>query len=100
MAAQIGGMIVPMVDRSYTVEVERAALRVWEKLPHDARTRVARAIATLEHTPHPVGCRQLRSRPGFWRIRVGDYRVIYTIEDTDLLVVVVELGHRRDVYRR
>ncbi|WP_103061963.1 type II toxin-antitoxin system RelE family toxin [Actinomyces qiguomingii] len=56
------------------------------------------AIALLATNPHPPGCRPLKGRPA-WRVRVGEYRIIYTIDDGRLVVVVVTLGHRRDVYR-
>jgi mRNA interferase RelE/StbE len=72
------------------VTFERAALRALGKLPRDAQERLSRAALTLEHTPRPVGCRQMVGRPGYWRIRVGDYRMIYTIEDAVLRVLVVE----------
>jgi mRNA interferase RelE/StbE len=61
--------------------------------------RLQAAIALLAEDPRPPASRPLRGRPA-WRVRVGDYRVIYTIEDDVLLIVVVTLGHRRDVYDR
>ena len=60
--------------------------------------RIRGAIALLAHQPRPPAARPLTGRPG-WRVRVGDYRIIYTIHDEVLLVVVVTLGHRRDGYR-
>ncbi len=83
----------------YAVTFERAALRALGKLPRDAQSRLLRAAAALEHTPRPVGCRPMVGRPGHWRVRAGDYRMIYTIEDAALRVLVVEVGHRREVYR-
>lgn len=61
------------------------------------RRRIQGAIALLAREPRPPGARALQGRPGL-RVRVGGYRIIYTIEDDVLLVVVVRLGHRRDVY--
>jgi mRNA interferase RelE/StbE len=60
---------------------------------------VQAAIALLAEDPRPPASRPLRGRPA-WRVRAGDYRIIYTIEDDVLLIVVVTLGHRRDVYER
>ena len=57
------------------------------------------AIALLAEDPRPPASRPLRGRPA-WRVRVGDYRVIYTIEDDVLLIVLVTLGHRPDIYER
>lgn len=83
----------------YDVEISPHAARAFRKLPVPVQHRLTRAILTLEHAPRPVGCKAMAGQPGRWRIRVGDYRVIYTVDDGVLLVLVVELGHRRDVYR-
>ncbi len=61
--------------------------------------RVQDLIGLLAHDPRPPASRPLRGRPGY-RVRVGDYRIIYTIADEVLLIVVVALGHRREVYDR
>lgn len=84
---------------SYAIRYEPAARRQLGKLPRDIQTRIVVAIGRLEHAPRPVGSRPLVGRAGHWRIRVGDYRVIYAINDGQLVVVVVELGHRREIYR-
>jgi mRNA interferase RelE/StbE len=63
------------------------------------RGRVQGAIALLAQDPRPPAARALQGRPGL-RVRVGDYRIIYTVSDDVLLVVVVTVGHRRDVYNR
>ena len=76
-----------------------AAVRALRKLDPPVARRVQAAIALLAEDPRPPASRPLRGRPA-WRVRVGDYRIIYTIEDDVLLVVVVTLGHRRDVYDR
>lgn len=82
----------------YRIEVRPAALRALRKLDRDVRPRIEGAIALLAEDPRPPASRPLRGRPGY-RVRVGDYRIIYTVEDEVLLIVVVTLGHRRDVYR-
>ena len=81
----------------YRIELRPAAVRALRKLDPQAARRVQGAIALLAENPRPPAARRLRGRPA-WRVRVGDYRVIYTIEDEVLLVVVVALGHRRDIY--
>jgi mRNA interferase RelE/StbE len=83
----------------YRIELRPAAVRALRKLDPPLRRRVQGAIALLARDPHPPAARALKGRPGL-RVRVGDYRVIYTIHDEVLLVVVVTLGHRRDVYDR
>jgi mRNA interferase RelE/StbE len=83
----------------YRIELRPAAVRALRKLDPPIRRRVQGAIALLAQNPRPPAARALKGRPGL-RVRVGDYRVIYTIHDDVLLVVVVTLGHRRDVYDR
>jgi len=69
------------------------------KLDRDVQLRIRGAIALLAQDPRPPTARALRGRPGC-RVRVGDYRIIYTVDDDVLVVVVVALGHRRDIYRQ
>ena len=84
---------------SYRIELRPAAVRALKNVDHQHRDRIRAAIALLGQDPRPPGAKALRGRPGF-RVRIGDYRVIYTIQDDVLLVVVVALGHRSDVYDR
>lgn len=83
----------------YKIELRPAAARAMRKFDPPVARRIQAAIALLAEDPRPPASRPLRGRAA-WRVRVGDYRVIYTIEDDILLVVVVTLGHRRDVYQR
>jgi mRNA interferase RelE/StbE len=83
----------------YRIELRPAAVRALRNLDPQIRRRVQGAIALLAQEPRPPGARALKGRAGL-RVRVGDYRIIYTVEDDVLLVVVVTLGHRRDVYDR
>jgi mRNA interferase RelE/StbE len=62
--------------------------------------RVLRALAALETNPRPPQSRKLAGHENLWRLRVGDWRIIYTIEDERLIVIIVGVGHRGDVYRR
>lgn len=83
---------------TYRVEVRPAASRSLRKLDPEIRPRIQGAIELLAQDPRPPASRPLRGRPGY-RVRVGDYRIIYTVADDVLLVVVVALGHRREIYR-
>lgn len=83
----------------YRVELRPAAVRALRKLDPSIRHRVQGVIALLGQDPRPPGARKLQGRDGL-RVRVGDYRVIYTVNDDVLTVVVVTLGHRRGVYER
>ncbi|NYG56688.1 type II toxin-antitoxin system RelE family toxin [Nocardioides perillae] len=82
---------------TYRVELTTAAARQLRRLDPQTGRRIAGAIELLAVDPRPPASRQLRGRPGF-RVRVGDWRVLYTVDDGVLLVVVLRLGHRRDVY--
>lgn len=81
----------------YRIELRPAAIRALKKIHPEDRERIQGAIALLGQEPRPPKAIALSGRPGY-RVRVGDYRIIYTIQDEVLLVVVVNLGHRRDVY--
>jgi len=81
----------------YRIKLRPAAIRSLRKLEPGIRRRIQGAIALLAQNPRPPGARALQGRPGL-RVRVGDHRIIYVVKDGVLLVVVVRLGHRRDVY--
>ncbi len=83
----------------YRIEVRPAAAGALRNLDPGVRPRIQGAIALLAEDPRPPASLPLRGRPGY-RLRAGDYRIIYTVADDVLLVVVVTLGHRRDVYNR
>lgn len=84
---------------TYEIELRPAALRALKKIDRQDQPRIRGAIALLAVDPRPPGAKALRGRDGL-RIRVGDYRIIYTVQDSKLLIVVVTLGHRREVYDR
>lgn len=84
----------------YTVFLKPAAERALKKMPPDVLNRVSKAISQLSMNPRPSGVTALQGEPGFLRLRVGDYRLIYTVQDDVLTVLVVTVGHRREVYRR
>jgi len=83
---------------TYRIELRPAVARALRKLDPSVRPRIQGAIGLLASDPRPPAARSLKGRPGY-RVRVGGHRIIYTIHDDVLLVVVVTLGHRRDVYR-
>jgi mRNA interferase RelE/StbE len=83
----------------YRIEFAPAATRQLEKLPRDIQVRLSRKIDTLAERPRPEGVKKLEGDASLYRIRVGSYRVIYSIQDKLRLVLVVTLGKRADVYR-
>jgi mRNA interferase RelE/StbE len=84
----------------YRVAILPVALRQLQALDAPARARVRSRIDDLAHNPRPQGTKALQGDPGTLRLRVGDYRVLYRVEDDLLVVLVVTVGHRREVYRR
>ncbi len=84
---------------SYRIEVSATAEKQIRKLPVDDQVRVLRAIQHLALENHPSGCRKLQGYEDVFRIRVGRYRVIYSVESGRLIVIILKVGHRRDVYR-
>jgi mRNA interferase RelE/StbE len=82
----------------YRVEIEPSPRRALAKLPHQTATRIIRHLEALSADPRGMGAVKLSGHNAY-RIRVGDYRVIYAILDDRMLVLVVDVGHRRDIYR-
>lgn len=94
----------PGEDRSglgvtYRVELRPAAIRALKRVDQRDRDRIRGAIVLLGEEPRPPGARALQGRPGL-RVRVGDHRIIYTVDDNILVVAVITFGHRRNVYER
>lgn len=87
------------MKRVYQVLLERLAERDLRRLADDMHDRVIEAIQSLADDPRPPGCRKLAGTKDDWRIRVGDYRVVYEIADVVRIVRVHRVRHRRDVYR-
>lgn len=83
---------------SYRIEVLPVAVRAIRKLPPEGKRRVQAVIELLSEEPRPPSSRKLTGRAE-WRVRTGDYRVLYRVEDDTLIVVVVDAGHRREIYR-
>ena len=83
---------------AYSVSILPRAQKELAQIPNPTYTRIVTAIRALAQNPRPPGCVKLTNRPG-WRIRVGRYRVVYNIDDPTQTVTVVNIAHRRDVYR-
>ncbi len=83
---------------AYTIEFRPRALRDLKGLPRDVQRRILKHIEDLADDPRPPGVKKLSGAEDLYRIRIGDYRVIYQIRDKVLLVVVVRIGHRGDIY--
>jgi mRNA interferase RelE/StbE len=81
----------------YQLVIDRYAQKQLGKISPPHFNRIIKAINELSENPRPVGYRKLTGRPGY-RIRIGDYRVIYNIEDKILTVFVIDIGHRKEIY--
>jgi mRNA interferase RelE/StbE len=85
---------------NYAIEYDPTALKELATLDKPIARRVITAIEELGRDPRPGGTRRLVGYPHLWRLRVGDYRVIYMIRDADLVVLALRVAHRSSVYRR
>ncbi|MCT2088715.1 type II toxin-antitoxin system RelE/ParE family toxin [Micrococcus terreus] len=85
---------------TYAVHLSPAAARQLRKIDPPARRRLQAAIELLSHDPRPQGAKKLVGGDGEWRVRTGDYRVVYDIDDGILLILVIAVGHRREIYQR
>jgi mRNA interferase RelE/StbE len=83
---------------TYRIEISRRAAKAVVSLDKPLRRKILAAIDALSGNPRPVGCKKLAGQQA-WRIRVGEYRIIYEIHDQVLLVILVDIGHRREIYR-
>lgn len=84
---------------SYHLDLSRRAAKALDNLDKPQRRRVLAVIDRLAEDPRPPGCTKLSDRDDEWRVRAGDYRVVYEIHDDRLLVLVVDVGHRSKIYR-
>lgn len=81
----------------YQITLKKSAIKALERINEPYYSNIREAISNLADNPRPVGCKKLKGRNGY-RIRVADYRIIYDILDDILLVDVIALGHRKDIY--
>jgi len=84
---------------SYQIEIKPSASKELEKLPRPMIARVVAAIWELADNPYPQGVKKLAGFDRTYRIRVGDYRVLYTVYETRLVIEIIRVAHRKDVYR-
>ena len=83
----------------YKLKLKQTAERDLRRLPTAVLQRINEQILTLRHDPRPSGVKKLQGHQTGWRIRVGDYRMVYQIDDAAQTVTIIRVRHRRDVYR-
>ncbi|MBN3927228.1 type II toxin-antitoxin system RelE/ParE family toxin [Nostoc sp. NMS4] len=84
---------------SYEVEFSRGAKKQFRKLPIDVQQRIQTKINELAIEPRPNGVKKLQGDDNSYRVRVGDYRVVYELADDVLIITVIKVGHRSDIYK-
>ncbi len=84
----------------YKVQITPTANRQLKKFPRDVQKRLRVAIDLLQDNPRPPGVKKIVGENDLWRIRTGDYRVVYEIKDAKLLVLLLRIAHRKDIYRK
>ena len=89
-----------MAASRYRIEFSHRAAKAYRGFPEDVRRRIQPKIDELGENPRPHGARKIEGEETAYRVRVGDYRIVYEVQDRALTVVVMNVGHRREVYRR
>lgn len=84
---------------SYHIAIANSAKRDMRRLDSDLQQRVATHLQALRNSPRPSGVKKLRDRDNQWRIRIGDYRIIYEIDEDEHIIVILRIKHRREAYR-
>jgi len=88
-----------LTEVPYEIRLHPQAARAFRRLQNPLQSRIAAAIDALANDPRPTGTAKLAGRNDY-RIRVGDYRIVYAVDDDEHLVLIARIGHRREVYRR
>lgn len=89
----------PPIEHFYCIQFQASARKALDGLPRRIQIRIGQALNALAKEPHLPAVKKLSDKHDIWRLRVGDYRVLYTIERGRLVILVVKIGHRREVYR-
>ena len=84
----------------YRVDIREDAAKAMGRLPRKMREVIYKSIAALAENPRPYGCKKLKFSVPLYRIRIADYRIVYTIEDKRLIVLVIRVAHRKEIYRQ
>ncbi len=85
---------------NYKIQVSGTAEKVLKKIPKKDIVKVVQAIQQLAINPFPEGCRKLKGEEDIYRVRQGNYRIIYEIEGKKLVILILKIGHRKDIYKK
>ena len=89
----------PESNPTYTITFKPVARREFDKLPRQAQIQLQPVIDALAANPRPHNVVKLKDKPNLYRVRSGDYRIVYQIQDAALVVLVIEIGNRKEIYR-
>lgn len=84
---------------SYEIHIPENLEKRLHRIPKKDKERIMQKIDALENNPRPPDCKKLQGRPQLYRIRSGDYRIIYSIKDDMLIVLIIDVGNRKEIYR-
>lgn len=84
----------------YKIEWKQSAKKELKKLKKAVIPRIIKAVESLSINPHPTGSRKLQGSEHLYRVRLGDYRIVYSVENKILLIEIIRIGHRKDIYRK
>jgi mRNA interferase RelE/StbE len=82
----------------WQVQIERKAQKKLDKIPNPYKDNIIKAIENLANKPLPHNCKKLKGVLDLWRVRVGPYRIVYQIHESKFIILIIRIGHRRDVY--
>ena len=85
---------------AYAIKIKKSALKTIKRVEKSVKVKIWTAISELSDDPRPPGCVKMSGAEDLWRIRVGDWRIVYQIRDREMVILVVRVGHRREVYRQ
>lgn len=90
-----------MPTTKYSLKYSREYIKDLKKIPKQYQKKIREKIESLAIDPRPYGCKKLQgsTKASLYRVRCGDYRIVYSIDDHVLIVLIIEIGHRRDIYR-
>ncbi|MCK9211844.1 MAG: type II toxin-antitoxin system RelE/ParE family toxin [Ignavibacteriaceae bacterium] len=83
----------------YSLEFKEVVLKEFKQIPVNEKNKLWTKIQQLKSDPRPIGCRKLVGRDSDYRIRYGNYRVIYQINEIEKKIIIIQVGHRKDIYR-
>ena len=84
----------------YKIEWKQSAKKELKKLKKAVIPRIIKAVESLSINPHPTGSRKLQGSEHLYRVRLGDYRIVYSVENKIVLIEIIRIGHRKDIYRK